>query len=103
MTAFLVFTESEPLIVMTSRAAAADGRFETGLTRRGHGKFIAHELPLDQLRSRYGVPFEVIEAEVAGGKDLRILDSDGRHVFDSISFADLGACVRHDSPTSIPD
>jgi hypothetical protein len=103
MTAFLVFTESEPFIVMTSRDAAADGRFEAGLLARGHGKFIAHELRLDSLRPRYGVPFEVIEAEVKGGKEIRVLDSNGRHALDNVSFADLGACLWHDSPSSEPD
>jgi hypothetical protein len=88
---------------MTSRTAVTDGRLEQGLKQRGHEKFIAHELPLDQLRSRYGVPFEVIESDVKGGKDPRVLDSNGHHAFDNISFAELGACVWHDSPTSDSD
>ena len=32
MTAFLVFTENQPLLVMTSRAAVSEGRRVEGLT-----------------------------------------------------------------------
>jgi len=100
MTAYLVFPESEPFIVMTSRAAVTDGHLEKRLTQRGDGKFIAHELPLDQLRSRYGVPFEVIEAEIKRGADPRVLDYNGRHVLDNFSFAEFGASIWHDFSNS---
>jgi hypothetical protein len=94
MTAFLVFTGCEPFIVMTPRSAVRDGRLSEALTRRGFEKFIARELPLDALRDSYGLPFEVIESEIRQGKDLRVLDYSGAHVFDTVSLEDLGACIR---------
>lgn len=97
MKAFIVFTEAEPVLVMTSRAAASNGRLEDGLTAIGFRNFIAHEVPVDGLKERYGIPFEVIESEVREGRDLRVLDSKGSHVFENIRFADLGTCIRHDS------
>jgi hypothetical protein len=100
MTAFLVFTEREPMIVMTRRAAVTDGRLVDALDQRGISKFIAYEVPLDRLRNRYGVPFEVIEADVIAGKELRVLDYKGSHVFESISLAELNGCIRHDPQTS---
>jgi len=97
MTAFLVFTEGEPLIVATSEKAAADGRLVKNLSRKGIDKFIAHEIAVDQLRDAYGVPFEVVEADIAGGRDLRVLDSKGSHAFANVRFADLGKCVRYEA------
>jgi hypothetical protein len=96
MTAFLVLTGCEPFIVMTPRAAVRDGRLSEALTRRGFEKFIARELPLDALRARYGLPFEVIESEIRQGKDLRVLDYSGAHVFDAVSLDDLGACIQYE-------
>jgi hypothetical protein len=90
MTAFLVCTDCEPLLVVTPRTAAADGRLARGLGEKGIRRFIAHEVPLDGLKKLYGVPFEVIEAEVRERRDVRILDSNGHHVFSNIRFADLG-------------
>jgi hypothetical protein len=90
MTAFLVFTDFEPLLVMTPRTAAADGRLARGLGDKGIRRFIAHEVPLEGLKERYGVPYEIVESDVRGGSDVRVLDSNGSHVFANIRFADLG-------------
>jgi hypothetical protein len=97
MTAFLLFTESEPRIVMASRTMVREGRLPGELRDRGIGKFIAHELPVEGLRARYGIAFEVIEDDVRRGKELRFLDSNGGHVFDTVTFADLGATIVQDS------
>jgi hypothetical protein len=100
MKAFLVFNEGEPLLIMSSRAAADDGRLVTGLTNRGFKKFIAYEVPLQQLRARYGVPFEVLEHDVMNGKEVRVLDYKGRHVLENVRLADLGSCIWHESSTA---
>lgn len=97
MRAFLVFAEAAPVLVMTSRAAVADGRLVQGLTTRGIDKFIAYEVPLDELRRKYGVPFEVVESDVRNGKDLAVLDSKGSHVFANVRFTDLGESFQHDT------
>jgi hypothetical protein len=33
---------------------------------------------------------------VKHGKELRVLDSIGSRVFESVRLADLGACIQHD-------
>ena len=100
MTALLIFAECEPIIVVTSRAAIDDGRLAESLTRRGFSKFIAHEVPLEKLRLRYGVPFEVIEADVREGNDVRVLDFNGQNIFENLSLSDLGECIRYDPEPS---
>jgi hypothetical protein len=96
MIALVVFSEIEPMIVITTLAVASDERLAERLRSKGVEKFIAREIPLDKLRDRYGLPFEVLEAEVDGGKDLRVLDYNGRHIFENISLADLGAGLRYE-------
>jgi hypothetical protein len=100
MKAFLVFGEGEPVLIMSSRAAADDGRLVGGLTDRGFSKFIAYEVPLDRLRERYGVPFEVIEHDVRHGKEVRVLDYKGSHVLNNVRFAELGSCICHESTSA---
>ena len=97
MTAFLVFTEYEPLIVAIAEEAEAGGRLADSLSRKGIDKFIAHEIDVDRLREAYGVPFEVIEADIISGRDLRVLDSKGSRAFAKVQFADLGKCIRHEA------
>lgn len=99
MQAFLVFTENEPIVVMASRTAVEDGRLVDRLSHMGHDRFIAHELPVESLRRRYGLPFDVIESDILRGKPFRVLDSDGRHVFDSVLLQELGPGFFHDGRT----
>jgi hypothetical protein len=100
MTAFLVFTETEPLLVMASRSAVTNGRLAGGLARKGIDRFIAHEVPLENLRSKYGIPFEIIEADIRDGQDIRVLDSKGSHVFSKIRFSDLGRTIQYYPPSN---
>ncbi len=97
MTAFLVFTAGEPLIVALPKEAVSDGRLVESLSRKGIDKFIAHEIDVDQLRDAYGVPFEIVEADINNGRDLRVLDSKGSHAFANVRFADLGKRIWYES------
>ena len=97
MTAFLVFTEGEPLIVATAKEAVSDGRLAESLSRKGIDKFIAHEIDVDWLRKTYGVPFDVVETDIINGHNLRVLDSKGNNAVANVRFADLGKCIRYES------
>ena len=97
MTAFLVFTEGEPMIVATAKEAVSDGRLAENLSRKGIDKFIAHEIDVDWLRQTYGVPFEVVETDIINGHNLRVLDSKGISAVANVRFADLGKCIRYEA------
>jgi hypothetical protein len=97
MTAFLIFSEREPLLVMAAAEAVADGRLIERLEAIGVDRFIAHEVPVASLRESYGVPFEVIESDIRRGKPVRILDSNGRHAFAQLCLRDLGPALWHDA------
>lgn len=97
MITFLVITEGEPLIVGASEEAVADGRLAASLSEKGVDKFIAHETDVDRLRETYGVPFEVVEADITGGRDLCVLESRGDRAFSNVRFEDLGRSIQHES------
>jgi hypothetical protein len=95
MTAFLVLTEAEPILVMAPRAEVEGNSLVNDLSRVGIKRFIAHEVAVDELREAYGRTFEVIEADVKSGKGLRVLDSNGDQALSHVQLAHLGPAVAH--------
>jgi len=90
MTAFVVFSESEPLIVVMAQRAVAEGSLPDHLANAGIDRFIAYEIDPDALRHTYGTPFDVVESDIRRGRDFRVLDANGAHVFERVNFADFG-------------
>jgi hypothetical protein len=96
MRAYLVLAENGPLLVMTSRSCITEEALLESLRHKGIDKFIAYEVPVEQMHEFYGVPFEVIAADLERGKDLRVLDFDGLHIFDCLSFDELGQEIHYE-------
>jgi hypothetical protein len=100
MRSFLVLTEQGPLLTVTAEADGADDVVHSGMTRRGIDKYIAWEVPVEMVRTRYGRPFEVIASglasDLASGRVLRVLDFDGRQIFSRLSLTELGRCYAHE-------
>jgi hypothetical protein len=95
MRAYLIFTGSGPILILTTFPSVTDGRLVAKLRHKGIAKFIAYEVPLDRTRKLYGVPFEAIAADLAGQEDLRVLDFNGHHIFANFRLSDLGEPIRH--------
>jgi hypothetical protein len=96
MRSYLVLTENGPLLVMTSHSCVTEEALLASLRRKGIDKFIAYEVPVERLHEYYGLPFEIIAADIERGKDLRVLDFDGQHIFNCVSFSELGSSIRHE-------
>jgi hypothetical protein len=94
MRSYLVLTETGPLLVMTSNACVTGEALLDSLRHRGIEKFIAYEVPTDRLHEFYGLPFEIIAADIERGKGLRVLDFDGPHIFDCVPFSELGNPIQ---------
>ncbi len=94
MRAFLVFTGTGPILVLTTYPGMDDARLVEKLGHKGIAKFIAYQVPLDKVREVYGIPFEVIAADLAAREDLRVLDFNGHHIFSSFSLAELGVPIK---------
>lgn len=90
MRAYIVFSGTGPILVLTTYPDVEDERLLQKLSHKGITKFIAYEVPIDRVQSIYGVPFEVIAADLEHNEDLRVLDFNGHHIFNRFSFSDLG-------------
>lgn len=96
MRSYLVLTENGPLLVLTSRPSITEEVLLESLHNKGVDKFIAYEVPVDRVHEFYGLPFEVIAADLERGKELRVLDFDGSNIFDCLSLADLGRDIHYE-------
>jgi len=95
MRAYLIFTGSGPILILTTFPNVTDERLVAKLRHKGIAKFIAYEVPIDQARAKYGLPFEVIAKDLTGQEDLRVLDFNGHHIFSNFRLSELGEAVRH--------
>jgi hypothetical protein len=93
MRAYIVFSGTGPILVLTTYPELTDQRLVDKLTHKGMVKFIAYEVPLDRVRSVYGVPYEVIADDLEHTEDLRVLDFNGHHIFNRFSFDELSAPI----------
>ncbi len=95
MKAYVIFSSSEPVLVLARRTIRSEAVLKE-LRRIGCQKFIAREVPVDHLRNLYGRQFEVIEASIQKGCDLRVLDYSGRRIFRYLPFSDFGPAYRRE-------
>jgi hypothetical protein len=93
--AYLIFTGSGPILILTTYPDVVDPRLVAKLQHKGIAKFIAYEVPLERTRKLYGVPFEVIAADLAGSEDVRVLDFNGHHIFANFHLSELGEAIRY--------
>jgi hypothetical protein len=97
MRSYLVFTESGPILILTSWGEITEAPLVQALQRRGVDKFIAYEVPVDEVHRLYGVPFEVVASDLERGKEMRVLDFNGPHIFDTFSLSALGRPIRYEN------
>jgi hypothetical protein len=90
MRAYIVFSGTGPILLLTTYPALTDDRLVHKLSQKGITKFIAYEVSVDRVRAVYGVPFEVIAADLESTEDCRVLDFNGHHIFARFSFSDFG-------------
>jgi hypothetical protein len=96
MKAFMLFTGSGPLVVLTSHDAITDPALLRKFVAKGIDKFIAHEIPIALARQRYGGHFEVVLRDLHETDDLRILDYNGERAFRLFRLAEIGPAILHE-------
>jgi hypothetical protein len=92
MKAVIVFTGTGPLLILNSYSSSNDPDFVKKLKAKGIMKFISFEVPIEQCKEIYGSTFDVIAEDLQKRNDLRVLDFDGHHIFDSFSLKKMGPC-----------
>jgi len=91
MKAGIIFSGTGPILVLTTYESFEDRAFIEKLTDKGIRKFIAYEIPLEQVKAKYGQHFDAVMKDVKQTDDLRVLDFDGHRVFYNFSLHELGS------------
>jgi len=94
MKAYIIFSGTGPILVLTTYPDLLDPRLVDKLKHKGIFKFIAYEVSLATVKRIYGIPFEVIATDLETSEDLRVLDFNGHHIFSRFSLTELGEPIK---------
>ena len=90
MKAGIYFTGTGPVLVLTKYESLVDPTLVERIKAKGINKFIAFEVPVEEVRNRYGNHYEVVMEDLKQDDTLRVMDEDGRHVLDNFSLRYFG-------------
>ena len=97
MKAGIIFTGTGPILVLTTFESFDNPNFVAKLDAKGIRKFIASELPLERVKTKYGNHFSVVMGDLKQTDDLRVLDYNGYNVFHNFPFSEMGKPVYHEA------
>ena len=97
MKAILLLTGAGCMIILTSFDSPTASGLISRLAGKGIQKYIAHEIPLDVARKRYGAHFTAVEHNLHETDDLRVLDFSGERAFKLFPFAEWGPAVKYEA------
>lgn len=97
MKAYFIFTASGPLVILTSYDSIKDPELLKRLHSKGITKFIAHEVPVELAKARYGMHFDIVCQDLRESDDLRVLDYSGERAYKNFSFKELGTPIYYES------
>lgn len=95
MKALMIMSGSGPILVLSSHGSN-DAVLLGKLHHKGIDKFIAYELPWEEVEARYGGHFQTVLNDLHETDDLRVLDVNGQRVFSLFRLDQLGAPIVHD-------
>jgi hypothetical protein len=96
MKAYLVFSARGPVLVLASYDFAKHPESLDKLAAKTSGKFIAHEVPLDAVKSSYSAHFAHVLEDPSQAGDVKILDDDGTEILTNVRFKGLSAPIYYD-------
>lgn len=94
MRAYLIYTGTGPILVLTTYPALDDSRLLDKLRYKGIGKFIGYEVPLEIVRQRYEHSFANVAVDLQEVEDVRVLDFNGHQIMTNFSLAELGEPIK---------
>ena len=101
MNGALIFSGSGALVILTSHDGLEDPVLLDRLARKGIRKFIGFTVPVETLRAKYGVHFNIVCGDLHETDDLRVLDFDGRRAMELLPFKELGRPIFHELPCDL--
>ena len=94
MRAYLIYTGTGPILVLTTYSALDDPRLLDKLRYKGIGKFIGYEVPLEIVRQRYEHSFANVAVDLQEVEDVRVLDFNGHQIMANFSLSELGEPIK---------
>jgi len=91
---YLIFTGTGPILVLSTYPKLTDDRLVEKLRYKGIDKFIAYEVDLEAVRTRYIHSFDSIAADLEGLEDIRVLDFNGHQIMANFSLDELGDPIK---------
>lgn len=86
----LLINGNGAMIFVTSHENIDSPELVKKFKAKGISKYIVYELPVNEVRERYGSHSDVVLQDLSEKDDLRILDYDGTRAFGMFSFKELG-------------
>lgn len=96
--AYLIFTGSGPILVLSTYPDLADERLVGKLRYKGIDKFIAYEVDMAAVRARYEHSFDSVAGDLAAVEDMRVLDFNGHQIMTNFALGELGEPIKFESP-----
>jgi hypothetical protein len=94
--AYLIFAGTGPILVLSTYPSLTDERLLAKLRYKGIAKFIAYEVGLDAVRSRYAHSFENVAADLEASQDFRVLDFNGHQIMTNFALSELGEPLKYE-------
>lgn len=97
MRAYLIFTGSGPILVLSTYPKLTDERLLAKLRYKGIDKFIAYQVDLDAVQHRYQEAYANVAVDLSGAEDIRVLDFNGHQIMANFSLDALGDPIKFGS------
>jgi hypothetical protein len=95
--AYLIFTGTGPILALSTYPELTDERLVGKLRYKGIDKFIAYEVELEAVASRYVASFQSIVDDLEDSEDIRVLDFNGHQIMANFSLEELGEPIKYGS------
>jgi hypothetical protein len=92
--AYLIFTGSGPILVLSTYTKLTDPRLLDKLRYKGIDKFIAYEVELDAVRHRYATVYDNVVSDLEEVEDIRVLDFNGHQIMANFGLDELGEPIK---------
>ena len=91
---YLIFTGTGPILVLSTYPRLTDERLVEKLRHKGIDKFLAYQVDLGAVESRYGASYEGVVSNLQGVEDIRVLDFNGHQIMANFSLQELGDPIK---------
>ena len=92
--AYLIFTGTGPILVLSSYPELTDPRLIDKLRHKGIERFLAYEVDLGAVESRYARSFSATISDLGGVEDIRVLDFNGHQIMANFALSELGDPIK---------